>query len=110
MDRNNTLNYEAQQEYYEALKEGTIVFLRAMVTFLMYNAFEAEVMLELEELGELGISQMRTLTALNAIYTTPPYITFDQAIDLIDDFYLNILTREDARNELRQYFIFELDC
>jgi hypothetical protein len=110
MDSNSITNYEAQQEYHEALKKVIIVFLRAMVTFLMYNSFEDEVTLELEELGEAGISQMRTLTALNAIYTTPPYISFDQAIDLIDEFYLNLLTREEARNELRQYFIFELDC
>jgi hypothetical protein len=110
MDSNTTINYEAQQEYQEALKDVTIVFLRAMVTFMMYNSFEDGAILALEELGETGISKMRTLTAINAIYTTPPFITFDQAVDLIDEFYLNIITREEARNELRQYFIFELDC
>jgi hypothetical protein len=110
MDSNTTTNYEAQQEYQKAMKVVTIVFLRAMVTFLMYNSFEDEAMLELAELGETGISKMRTLTAINTIYSTPPFITFDQAIDLIDEFYLNTLTREEARNELRQYFIIEIDC
>jgi hypothetical protein len=87
-----------------SVRQSMLDLVKAICEFIIYNHYSDAILIELEELNQQDLLDLRLITAKYHTSIIPPYLELNQAIDLIDNYYFYFFTRQEAIEELTPYF------